>query len=78
MILIEIADGLFSFAAVLRERPKPARDPNVSHAALGDAISRLAAIAAPSTLRSTGTCLSGSTGLTRSRLRFALKDKWQR
>jgi uncharacterized membrane protein YccC len=50
MILIEIADRLFSCAAVLRERPKPERGPNLSHAALGDAISRVAAaIAAPST-----------------------------
>ena len=50
MILIEIADRLFSFAAVLRERPKRARDPNVSLTALGDAISQLAAaIAAPPT-----------------------------
>jgi uncharacterized membrane protein YccC len=49
LLLIEIADRLFSFAAVLRERPKPAMEPNPSLAALGDAISRLAAaIAAPS------------------------------
>jgi hypothetical protein len=41
---------VFSFAAVLRDRPEPARDPNVSLAALGDAISQLAAaIAAPPT-----------------------------
>jgi hypothetical protein len=49
MILIEIAVRLFSFAALLRER-SPERGPNLSQAALGDAISRVAAaIAAPST-----------------------------